>query len=132
MCAWTTARRRTAHRLPRAELWARKAHNLFDLSPRGHGIDCYRTWESLALGMVVIVQRVRGPLDRLYEGLPVMLVDKYDDLTNATLARWAKEHTAKLASGAYPTVELAPGVRVLERLTTAYWVRRMRGVMRGE
>lgn len=117
---------RTPHRLPRVELWARKGRNLFDLSPRGHGIDCYRTWESLALGMVVIVQRVRGPLDQLYEGLPVVLVDDYDEVSNVTLARWAEEHKAKFARGDYPTVELAPGVRVLERLTTAYWVRVMR------
>lgn len=115
-------------RISRVALWAAKGQLMFDLSPRGHGVDCYRTWESLALGMIVIVQR--GPLDRLYDNLPVVLVDDYAQITPKLLHQWAREHRAKAAAGAYPTVEVAPGVRLPERVTTEYWLRTMRTAAR--
>ena len=115
-------------RMSRVALWAAKGQLMFDLSPRGHGVDCYRTWESLALGMIVIVQR--GPLDSVYDGLPVVIVDDYAQITVERLRQWAREHRAKAAAGAYPTVEVAPGIRLPERVTTEYWLRTMRAAAR--
>jgi hypothetical protein len=43
------------------------------------GIDCYRTWEVLALGGFVIVKK--SPLDVLYKSLPVWVVDDWQSVT---------------------------------------------------
>jgi hypothetical protein len=55
----------------------------FVISPFGTGLDCYRTWEALALGCIPIVQT--SPLDCLYEGLPVLIVDEWSQVTEAFL-----------------------------------------------
>ena len=66
----------------------------FVLSPPGNGLDCFRTWDALAVGTVPIVKR-QGPMDRMYDKLPVLLVDKWDDVTlpllYSTLERWRRE-----------------------------------------
>eukprot|EP00581_Thalassiosira_minuscula_P011257 CAMPEP_0183725922 /NCGR_PEP_ID=MMETSP0737-20130205/21903_1 /TAXON_ID=385413 /ORGANISM="Thalassiosira miniscula, Strain CCMP1093" /LENGTH=356 /DNA_ID=CAMNT_0025957093 /DNA_START=32 /DNA_END=1099 /DNA_ORIENTATION=- len=51
----------------------------FMLSPRGVGLDCYRTWEALYLGMIPVVKT--STLDSMYQGLPVLIVDEWSDLT---------------------------------------------------
>ncbi len=54
-------------RLVRTESWREKSNYAFEISVFGNGLDCYRTWEALILGMIVIVQRGSG-LDKLYQG----------------------------------------------------------------
>ena len=66
-----------------------KRHH-FALSPRGNGMDCFRTWEALALGVIPIIKR-SGPFDRLYEGMPVLLVDRWEHVTLPLLLRTLKE-----------------------------------------
>jgi hypothetical protein len=46
--------------------------------PRGHGLDTHRAWESLYLGRVIIT--LHSPADKLWEGLPVVLLDSWDEL----------------------------------------------------
>ncbi len=99
----------------RIELWREKTRYAFVVSPHGNGLDCHRTWESLVLGNIVIVKR--SSLDPLYEGLPVVIVEDWREITAANLQRWHAEH-----SGAFG----APGVE--ERLTNRYWIARMRQI----
>ena len=40
--------------LNRSELWRRHGNYSFVISPPGHGLDCHRTWEALALGCIPI------------------------------------------------------------------------------
>jgi hypothetical protein len=49
------------------------------LSPRGTGIDTHRVYECLLYGVIPIV--VKSTLDDLYKDLPVLLVDKWEDVT---------------------------------------------------
>jgi len=100
-------------KVPRLELWREKTRYAFVISPHGHGLDCHRTWESLALGNIVIVKR--SSLDALYEGLPVVIVDDWRDITEDNLHRWHAEHRDAFASGG-----------VQERMTTQYWITHMR------
>ena len=51
----------------------------FVLSPRGANIDCYRTWETLYAGSIPVVESLG--IDRVYEDLPVVIVE---DLTAVT------------------------------------------------
>jgi hypothetical protein len=53
------------------------------ISPHGNGLDCHRTWESLALGCIPIIKT--SPLDRMFEGLPVLIVKNWSDITQELL-----------------------------------------------
>ena len=59
------------------------AESKFVISPHGVGLDCYRTWESLLLGAYVVVKT--SHLDSIYSGLPVLIVQKWQDITKELL-----------------------------------------------
>jgi len=69
------------------------AESKFMLSPRGSGWDCYRTWEALIMGSYPIVRR--SPIDALYEGLPVLIVDNWTDITEKFLEEKYKEFSSR-------------------------------------
>ena len=102
-----------SRKLSRSRLWRERTRYAFVISPRGHGLDCHRTWESLALGNIPIVKR--SPLDAIYEGLPVVIVDAWEDITALRLRAWHEQHGDSFAS---PDVQ--------ERLTNQYWMARVR------
>jgi hypothetical protein len=103
-------------KIPRLKLWREKSRYAFVVSPHGNGLDCHRTWESLVLNNIVIVKR--SSLDSLYEGLPVVIVDQWTEITDVNLRRWHAQ---------YGTVFSEPGVQ--ERLTNQYWIERVRHVL---
>lgn len=110
--------------LRRDELWQRYGEFAFVLSPPGNGYDCHRTWEALALGATPIVlasaahasHRGVAAADALFEGLPVVVVQSYEEVTEDALRRWHAEIGEKRRAGAYR----------LEKLTNAYWIAQMR------
>lgn len=51
----------------------------FVLSPRGNGLDTHRTWEALYLGAIPIVKR--STMDAALEGLPVLFIDEWSEVT---------------------------------------------------
>lgn len=102
-----------AKKLRRIDLWREKTRYAFVVSPHGNGLDCHRTWESLVLGNIPIVKR--SSLDPLYEGLPVVILDDWHQITPENLTRWHAEHQA-----AFDRPE------VLDRLTNRYWIDRAR------
>ena len=55
----------------------------FVLCPPGNGVDSHRTWEAVLLGAVPIVEA--SLLNPLYSGLPVVVVQRWDDVTDALL-----------------------------------------------
>ena len=55
----------------------------FVLSPRGNGLDCHRTWEALYMGAIPIVETSK--LDPLFDDLPVIIIDRFEDLTHEYL-----------------------------------------------
>lgn len=70
-------------RLPRHELWQEYAKHAFVASPSGVGMDCHRTWEALALGCVPIIKK--SPLTPLFDGMPVLIVENWNQLTSEYL-----------------------------------------------
>jgi FkbM family methyltransferase len=46
--------------------------------PRGLGIDTHRTWEALYMGAIPIV--LKSTISSIYEGLPIIQLDKWEDL----------------------------------------------------
>ncbi len=54
------------------------AQSKFVFSPPGDGMDCYRTWEALYLGSIPIV--ISSSLNSIYENLPVLIVNNYEQI----------------------------------------------------
>ncbi len=80
----------------RTKTWIKQAEYAFVLSPHGNGLDCHRTWEALLLGCIPVVKT--SGIDKLYEGLPVLIVAKWEDVTEDLLTKTVEEY--KLRFGA--------------------------------
>lgn len=65
------------------ETWKLMSSYKYIISPQGNGLDCHRTWEALVLGCIPIVKS--SCLDPLYEGLPVLIVKNWVDITSELL-----------------------------------------------
>jgi len=72
--------------IPRTYTWKNMSQYCFVLSPTGIGLDCHRTWEALVLGCIPIV--CVKEFKKLFEDLPVLLVNEWSDITKELL-----EHT---------------------------------------
>ena len=88
--------------------WHNQTYFSFVLSPAGGGCDCHRTWEALILGCIPIVKRFNLPLERLYDDLPVLIVDKWSDVSEALLKKTVNEFSNKAFN--------------YDKLTLKYWM----------
>ena len=82
-----------AEPLARVDTWRRQSQFAFVASPHGCGLDCHRTWEALVLGCIPIVKRSK--LDVLFEDLPVLVVDSWDQLTPDLLQQTIQDMKSK-------------------------------------
>ena len=67
----------------RTELWKEMINYTFILSPAGIGLDCHRTWEALCLGCIPIVCIPEFKI--MFEDLPVLVVNKWEEITKELL-----------------------------------------------
>jgi hypothetical protein len=104
-CLW-----REVAPVPREETWRRQTEFAFVASPHSNGLDCIRTWEALQFGCIPIVKT--SPIDKVYDGLPVLIVKAWEDVTPALLERVIAEFKER----EWDT----------QRLTLKYWVERIR------
>ena len=93
-------------RVDRETTWRNQSKYAFVISPHGNGLDCHRTWEALCLGCIPIVRT--SPLDSLYAGLPVYIVQDWSDVTEANLQRVLNDFSQRTFD--------------LNRLTLKYWM----------
>jgi len=70
--------------LPRTEIWKEIIKYTFAFSPWGYSPDPHRTWEILCLGSIPIIQSVGS--NHMFDDLPVLIVDKWSDITQELLA----------------------------------------------
>jgi hypothetical protein len=93
--------------LPRTQTWKTMTEFAFVLSPFGNGMDCHRTWEALLCGCIPIVRST--VFNELFEGLPVLIVEKWSDISLqllvTTLADFKNKHDKKELK--YEKLELA-------------------------
>jgi len=93
----------------RAESHAHQIEYAFVVSPFGGGPDCHRTWEALVLGCIPIIHV--SNMDPLFEGLPVLLVQSWNDVTQALLDATIESYKGKTFQ--------------YEKLTLEYWKKKM-------
>jgi hypothetical protein len=79
--------------IPRIETWKNMTQFAFVLSPFGNGMDCHRTWEALLCGCIPIVRTT--VFCELFEDLPVLVVEKWEDITPALLKQTVYEFKLK-------------------------------------
>ncbi len=84
----------TSNSKPQAEYLVDVTQHKFVLSPRGNGLDCYRTWEALLLGSIPVVRS--STLDPLFEGLPVFVIENWQEITEELLEKEYLEIKEKL------------------------------------
>ena len=85
--------------------WNNMIQYAFVISPHGNGLDCHRTWESIALGCIPIVKT--SGIDSLFDDLPVWIVHDWSEVTLENMKRIIDSF--KLKSFNY------------EKLTTEHW-----------
>jgi hypothetical protein len=74
-----------AKRKPFKEYLKEMSKYRYVLSPRGYGLDCFRTWEALLMGCIPVVET--STLDPLYEDLPVIIVQNWSDINEDYLEK---------------------------------------------
>jgi len=83
----------------------------FVLSPRGHGLDCFRTWESLLMGSYPIVKS--STIDSLFSDLPVVIIDKWEEVDLPFLEKKYVEFEKNLS------------IYNFEKLYMPYWIKKI-------
>ena len=92
----------------RSKLWETKTRYAFSISPHGNGLDCHRTWEDMVLGCIVIVKT--STLDPLYDGLPVVIIKDWSEITSENMDTWLAKYGDAFTNISYR-----------EKLTHKYW-----------
>jgi len=101
--------------VPRLKTWNTQKEFAFVISPHGGGYDCHRLWEALILGCIPIVKT--SPIDKLYYGLPVLIVNKWSDITMELLTNTIIDFKEKEINNMFS----------YEKLTLHYWTKKMKG-----
>ena len=94
--------------------WVNQSQFQFVISPQGGGVDCHRTWEALCLGAIPIVKS--SFLDSLYQGLPVIAITSWSDVTLEALNEIVKDILPKLQQQPLP------------KLLLSYWMNKIKEV----
>lgn len=100
-------------KLPRTKYWAKKGTYAFSISPPGNGLDTHRTWEDLILGCIVIVKSC--PMNPLYEGLPVVMIDDWSEINEENFTKWLNEFGDVFHNESYR-----------RRLSLCYWMEKIK------
>ena len=95
-----------AENKPFSEYLQDMAKSKFVLSPDGNGIECHRTWEALMVNCIPIVKS--GPLDHLYQDLPVLIINNWNEVTEEFLNKKYEEFQQRTFN--------------LDKLYMPYWI----------
>jgi hypothetical protein len=98
-------------KVKRLDTWKRQSEYAFVISPHGNGLDCHRTWEAIALGTIPILKT--SALDMMFEGLPVWIVQDWNQVTESGMLEKIKEFQKDTT---------------LEKLQLNYWLKKIRNM----
>ncbi|ACI64965.1 predicted protein [Thalassiosira pseudonana CCMP1335] len=93
------------------DYWQHLQESKFILSPSGIGFDTYRTWDALTMGAIPVLETYyrNDGFYRIFDDLPVLWVDHYDNVTPALLEEEYPKIIAKARSYNF------------EKLTIGWW-----------
>lgn len=94
-----------------SNIYIRNRQHPLWLSPRGNGLDCHRTWEALYLDVIPIVWS--STLNSLYTGLPVIILNNSNEITDRLLRIKLQYISKKKVS--------SPASYQFEKLRFSYW-----------
>lgn len=95
-------------RVSQQAIWELYSQYPLVLSTEGNGLDCHRTWELLYLGCIVITRT--SPLNPLYEGLPVIVVEDWRQVWDLDLLQREVERLKPLTEPGYLWQRLRPEI----------------------
>jgi hypothetical protein len=104
-----------ATRMPRTEMWKLQKKFAFNFSPVGGGLDCVRTWESLILGQIPIVEKTNTPLDDLHKKFPIVIIDDISEINEGNLKKWYRKYSVMF------------NAELEQKLSNEYWVKMIGG-----
>lgn len=90
-CAREIGRR--CYKLDMRGYWRDLGASKFVLSPRGYGLDCYRTWEAMMMGAIPIV--ISSSIDSVFDDLPVLIIKDWKEINPQFLESKWKEMSQK-------------------------------------
>lgn len=94
----------------RTENWNIMSTYAFVLSPFGNGMDCHRTWEALCLGCIPIIKAPN--FRKMFENLPVLIVENWSEVNNELLLKTIDEFKQRIFN--------------YEKLTLKYWINKIK------
>ena len=104
-------------KVSREKSWDNQHEYSFVLSPYGGGVDCHRTWEAFSLGCIPIMCSTKSiptmyGMDNMFDDLPILLVEKWEDVTQELLDKTLEEFKEKEWN--------------LEKLDIDYWLNKIK------
>lgn len=99
--------------LTREAFFLRLGASKFSVCPRGNGLDTFRLWDSLALGVIPIVVR-EAALHREFDDLPILYLDRLEDFAALEPAQLERIHG-----------EMMNREWNYAKLTLGHWLRRI-------
>lgn len=102
----------------REQYWKEIASTKYVASPPGHGWDCHRTWEALALGSIPIVES--SGIDKLFldNELPVSIITDWAEVENIKVSQLTKKFGERKQS-ALPAMKLEYWVDKIKSKTSS-------------
>lgn len=88
----------------------------FTLSPAGNGLDCHRHWEALLVGSIPVIKT--SMLDELLKGLPVLIINDWNEVTEEFLNQKYAEMTARFAEYNLGKIYMPYWIRLIEHYRT--------------
>ena len=90
--------------------WNKQKDFAFVICPHGGGLDCHRNWEALCLGCIPIVKT--SSIDKLYDNLPVLIVNDWNLIDNNLLNNTINDYKKKFENNEFNK----------EKIKLSYWI----------
>ena len=98
------------NKVSRLITWNKQKDFAFVICPHGGGLDCHRNWEALCLGCIPIVKTSK--IDKLYENLPVLIVNEWNIIDNNLLNNTINDYKKKFENNEFN----------MEKTKLSYWI----------
>lgn len=79
--------------LARNDYYSNISRYMFNASPEGGGVDCHRTWESMHLGAIPVLERNTSTEYWQKIGLPVLLIDSWAEISTIGVSKLEDQYT---------------------------------------